>query len=60
VPLFCFLETARWIIHPYVAPAAAAGLGVAFAIGAMEWSSVVSAFLWNRLVLRRPWPLRWL
>jgi len=37
-------KNARWTIHPYVAQAAAAGLGVAFAIGAMEWSSVVSHY----------------
>jgi CBS-domain-containing membrane protein len=33
-------EARRRIVHPNAAQAAAAGLGVAFAIGGMEWSSL--------------------
>ena len=37
-------KIARWTLHPCVVQAAAAGLGVTFAIGAMEWSSVVAHY----------------
>jgi CBS-domain-containing membrane protein len=37
-------KSARRTIYPRLAQAAAAGLGVTFAIGAMEWSSIVANY----------------